>query len=151
LGTLNGDHVTILNVVESHNELKITSPRGSKVPLLAGALGRVFLAQLEEGKAREIVQKKGLRRYTANSVTDPKKFLKEIGETKRKGYAIDNEEFILGVTAIASPIHTPHLPPAAIWVVGFSPSFRDGKMEKVVFEIQKAASEISRLLKDRLR
>ena len=150
LGTLNGDHVTILSVVESHNELKITSPPGTRVPLLVGATGRVFLAQLEEKKAREIVQKKGLAHYTSKSVTDPKRFLKEVQETKKKGYAIDYEEYILGVTAIAAPIQTTSLPPAAIWVVGFTPGFSDQKMERVVLEIQKAAQEISRLLKDRL-
>ena len=41
LGVLNGDHVTILDVVESPNEMKITSPPGTKLPLLVGATGRV--------------------------------------------------------------------------------------------------------------
>ena len=147
LGIMHGDHAIILKVIESRNELKITAPPGSRVPLLAGALGRVFLAQMEEGKAREVVQTKGLKRYTANSVTDPKKFLKEVEETRGKGFAIDHEEYILGVTAIASPIRTIALPPVAIWVVGFSPSFSDPKMEKVILEIQNTAMEISRLIK----
>ena len=150
LGTLNGDHVTILNVVESHNELKITSPPGTRMPLLAGASGRVFLAQLEEKKAREVVQKKGLSRYTSKTVTDTKRFLKEVEETRKRGYAIDHEEYLLGVTAVAAPIPTTSLPPAAIWVVMFTPSSYDQKLEKVALEIQKAAQEVSRLLKDRL-
>jgi len=150
LGTLNGDHVTILNVVESHHELKITSPPGTRLPLLVGATGRVFLSQLEGRKANEIIQRIGLVRYTSKSVTDPKKFLKEVAEAQKKGYAIDREEYILGVTAVAAPILTTSLPPAGIWVVGFSPGFNDQKMEKVVSEIQVAAREISRLLKDRL-
>jgi len=148
LGIMHGDHAIILKVVESHNELKITAPAGSRVPLLAGALGRVFLAQLEEEKAREMVQKKGLKVYTTNSVTDSKRFLKEVEETRRKGFATDQEEYILGVTAIASQIKTLSLPPVAIWVVGFSPGFTDPKMEKVVLEIQKTAIEISQLIKN---
>ena len=150
LGILNGDHVTILNVVESHNELKITSPPGTRMPLLAGATGRVFLAQLEEKKARDLVQKKGLTRYTPKSVTDVKRFFKEMEETRKRGYAIDHEEYLLGVTAVAAPIQTTSLPPAAIWVVMFTPGSYDQKIEKVVQEIQKAAQEVSRLLKDRL-
>ncbi|MBA4392474.1 MAG: IclR family transcriptional regulator [Desulfobacca sp.] len=148
LGIMHGDHAIILKAVESHNELKITAPIGSRVPLLAGALGRVFLAQMEEEKAIEVVQKKGLRVYTANSVTDPKQFLEEVAEARRKGFAIDREKYILGVTAVASPIETISLPPVAIWVVGFSPSFSEKKMEKVIQEIQKAAMEISRLIKN---
>jgi len=150
LGTLNGDHVTILNVVESHHELKITSPPGTRLPLLVGATGRVFLSQLEGRKANEIIQRIGLVRYTSKSVTDPKKFLKEVAEAQKKGYAIDREEYILGVTAVAAPILTTSLPPAGIWVAGFSPGFNDQRMEKVVSEIQVAAREIRRLLKDRL-
>lgn len=150
LGTLNGDHVTILNVVESHNELKITSPPGTRMPLLAGATGRILLAQLEEKKARELVQKKGLTRYTPKSVTDVKRFFKEVEETRKRGYAIDHEEYLLGVTAVAAPIQNTSLPPAAIWVVMFTPNSHDQKMEKVVLEIQKAAQEVTRLLKERL-
>ncbi len=150
LGTVNDDHVTILHVVESHNELKITSPPGTRMPLLVGATGRVFLGQLEEKKRRDLLEKKGLARYTAKSVTDPKRFLKETEEAKKRGCAIDYEEYILGVTAIAAPVQTTSLPPAAIWVVGFTPSFSGQKMEKVTSEIQKTAQEISRLLKDRL-
>src|SRR3972149_9034735 len=86
VGILNGDHVTVLDVVESQNELKITSPPGTRLPLLAGATGRVFLAQLGEEKAKEIVQKMGLLRYTPKSVVDPKRFLQELEEAKMKGY-----------------------------------------------------------------
>lgn len=146
LGIMHGEHVIILKMVESHSELKITAPVGSRVPLLSGALGRVFLAQMEGEKAREIVQKRGLKVYTANSVTDPKRFLKEVDETRRKGFAIEHEEYILGVTAVASPIETISLPLAAIWVVGLSPGFSDTRMEKVIHEIQKTAMEISRLI-----
>jgi DNA-binding IclR family transcriptional regulator len=143
LGIMNGDHVTILDVVESHNEMKITSPPGTRLPLLAGATGKVFLAQLEEKKAKEILKKMGLVRFTSKSLVDQKKFFKEVEETKKKGYAIDDEEYILGVRAIAAPIQTSSAPLAAIWVVGFTSSLNDQKMERVIAEIKKTVEEIS--------
>jgi DNA-binding IclR family transcriptional regulator len=146
LGVMNGDHVTILDVVESRNEMKITSPPGTRLPLLVGATGRVFLGQLELEKAGEIVGKMGLVKYTPKSIVDPKKFLREVGEAKKKGCAIDHEEYMLGVTAIAAAIETRSFPPAGIWVVGFASSLNDQKIEKVVTEIRKAAQEISRSL-----
>jgi DNA-binding IclR family transcriptional regulator len=149
LGIMHGDHTIILKTAESSKELKITAPIGTRVPLLAGALGRVFLAQTGKDRAAEIIQKKGLKGYTANSVIDPKQFLEEVEEARRDGYAIDRERYILGVTAVAAPITTIALPPMAIWVVGFSPSFSDKKMEMVIREIKKAAQEISRLIKNR--
>jgi DNA-binding IclR family transcriptional regulator len=106
LGIMSGDHVTILDVVDSHNEMKITSPPGTRLPLLAGATGKVFLAQFEEKKAKEIIQKIGLARFTPKSIFDPKKFLREVEEMKKRGYAIDDEEYMLGVRAIAAPVQT---------------------------------------------
>ncbi|NWF91492.1 MAG: IclR family transcriptional regulator [Syntrophaceae bacterium] len=146
LGIMNGDHITILDVVESHNELKITSPPGTRLPLLAGATARAFLSQLEESKVKEIVQKMGLVRYTPRSVVDSKRFLAEVQEVRKRGYAIDNEEYMLGVRAVAAPIHTSSIAPAAIWVVGFTSSLNDSKMERVIVEIQKTSREISRAM-----
>jgi DNA-binding IclR family transcriptional regulator len=75
LGVLNGDHVTILDMVESRNEMKITSPPGTRLPLLAGATGRVLLSQIEKEKSKEMIQKKGLVRYTSKTVIDQRQFL----------------------------------------------------------------------------
>jgi DNA-binding IclR family transcriptional regulator len=147
LGVLNGDHVTILDLVESHNEMKITSPPGTRLPLLVGATGRVLLAQLEEKKAREIVHRLELTRYTPKSLTDARQFLKGVAETRQKAYSIDDEEYMLGVRAIAAPVQSASFPPAAIWVVGFSSSLDDRKMERVVPEIMRTAREISHSLK----
>ena len=146
LGIMNGDHITILDVVESRNEMKITSPPGTRLPLLVAATGRVFLGQLELEKAVEIVRKMGLVKYTPKATVDPKKFLREMEEAKKKGYAIDHEEYMLGVRAVAAPIQSSSFPPAGIWVVGFASSLNDQKIEKVVMEIRKAAQEISRSL-----
>jgi IclR family transcriptional regulator, KDG regulon repressor len=150
LGVLNGDHVTIVDVVESPNEIKITSPPGTRLPLLVGATGRVLLAQLDREKAQQIVQKMGLKRYTSKSVVDPKQFLKEVGKAREKGYAIDREEYVLGVRAVAAPIQAATLPPAAIWVVGFSSTLEDKKMGIVVGEIQKTVQAISHSVKTSL-
>jgi len=146
LGIMSGDHVTILEVIDSHNEMKITSPPGTRLPLLAGATGKVFLAQFEEKKAKEVIQKMGLSKFTPKSIFDPKKFLREAEETKKRGYAIDDEEYMLGVRAIAAPVQTAFPPLAAIWVVGFTSSLDDQKMKTVIREIQEATKEINRSL-----
>jgi DNA-binding IclR family transcriptional regulator len=147
LGIMNGGHITILDVVESQNEMKITSPPGTRLPLLAGATGKVFLSLLDEKRAREIIQKVGLPRFTSRSVTDPKKFFRDVEEAKQRGYAIDNEEYLLGVRAIAAPIQMVSHPPAAIWAVGFTSSLNEQKIDIVISEIQKTAREISHPIK----
>ncbi len=147
LGVVNGDHVTILDVVESPSEMKITSPPGTRIPLLAGATGKVFLSQFEEKKARETIQRLGLIKYTSKSITDPEEFIKVIKEVKKQGYAIDDEEYLAGVKAVASPIKTCSMPPAAIWVVGFTSNINDQKTKKIIAEIQKTVQEINDFIK----
>lgn len=147
VGVMNGDHVTILDVVESPNEMKITAPPGTRLPLLAGATGKVFLSQLQEKRGKEIVEKMRLVKYTAKSIVDRKKFLKEAGEAKKRGYAIDDEEYLIGVRAIASPIQISSLPPAAIWVVGFASNLNSEKMNQAILEIRKASQEICESMK----
>lgn len=146
LGALNGDHVTILDVVESPKEMKITSPPGTKLPLLVGATGRALLSLLEREKVREIVERLGLVRYTSKSVVDPKHFLRDVARAREAGYAVDSEEYILGVRAIAAPIRASALPPAAIWVVGFTSTLDNKKVETVCSKIRETAEEINHSL-----
>jgi IclR family KDG regulon transcriptional repressor len=146
LGVLNGDHVTIVDTVESRNEMKITSPPGTRLPLLAGATGRVLLSQIEKEKAKEIIEKKGLVRYTSKTVIDHRQFLREIEEVKKRGYAVDEEEYITGVRAVAAPLLSASSAPAALWVVGFTSTLDDQKVKMVIREIQETTQEIKQSL-----
>jgi DNA-binding IclR family transcriptional regulator len=88
----------------------------------------------------------GLARYTPKSVTDGKLFFKDVLEVKEKGYAVDDEGYLLGVRAIAAPIPVPSFPPAAIWVVGFTSTLDDRKLKSVTLEIPRTAQEITQTL-----
>jgi len=142
LGVRNGDHVTILDIVESTQNLKITAPVGTTIPVLAGAIGKVMLAQMESPDAAALINAKELTRFTDNTITDSQEYLKEVAFVKQKGYAIDNEEFIPGVKAIAAPIHSLNKMMAAIWVVGFKAGIDDRQTEFIATEIRKTSEAI---------
>ncbi len=146
LGVLNGDHVTILDVVEPKGELKITAPSGTRLPLLAGATGKVFLATMEMERAREVINSLGLTAYTPNSITDVDRYIEEIEEVREKGFATDDEEYIRGVRAVACPLEADPLP-HAMWVVGFSRSLDNKKMGWVIDELRKTSHFISEALR----
>ncbi len=149
LGVLNGDRVTILDIVESRNDLKITSLVGTTIPLMAAATGKVFLASLAKPEALEIINSKGLTKYTENTVIGLDQFLKEIEKVRTRGYATDYEEYILGVRAVASPITGNKYYQSALWVVGFKTSLNDEKMNALIKATKKAAELISRKFEDR--
>jgi DNA-binding IclR family transcriptional regulator len=144
LGVLNGDRITILDIVESRKELKITSPRGTAISLFAGATGKVFLASMEEDQAIGIIRAKELSRYTKNTITDPEQYLEEIRRVRQAGYATDDEEYIMGVRAVAAPIRGEGRLNSAIWVVGFKAGLDEERMESLIKETKAAAREIGR-------
>jgi DNA-binding IclR family transcriptional regulator len=149
LGVLNGNHVTIIDIVESEHELKITSPVGSTVSLLAGAVGKVFLSAMEDRRIDEILAGERLSAYTAYSIVDPVEYRKAVEEAGISGYALDDEEYILGVRAAAALIDAPVPVPAAIWVVGFKTDLAGSTMEILGTAARAAAGAIAEDLKAR--
>jgi IclR family KDG regulon transcriptional repressor len=142
LGILNRDHVTVLDIVESRQDLKITAPIGTTIPLFAGAVGKVFLASMEEEQTEEIIRSKGLTRFTENTIVNPELYYQELRSVRENGYAVDDEEYILGVRAVASPIMGLGQLMSAIWVVGFKASLDGKKMEALIKATKKAAEAI---------
>jgi DNA-binding IclR family transcriptional regulator len=142
LGILNWDHVTVLDIVESRQDLKITAPIGTTMSLFAGAVGKVFLASMEESQSQKIIRSKGLTRFTKNTIVDPELYFQELENVRKKGYAVDDEEYILGVRAVASPIVGLGQLMSAIWVVGFKASLNEKKMKAVIAVTKEAAEAI---------
>jgi len=148
LGILNWDHVTVLDIVESRQDLKITAPIGTTMSLFAGAVGKVFLASMEESQSQKIIRSKGLTRFTKNTIVDPELYFQELENVRKKGYAVDDEEYILGVRAVASPIVGLGQLMSAIWVVGFKASLNEKKMKDVIKGTKEAAEAIRSRIQD---
>ncbi|MFO8166204.1 MAG: IclR family transcriptional regulator [Thermodesulfobacteriota bacterium] len=143
LGTSSWDHVTVLDIVESRQDLKITAPIGTTIPLFAGAVGKVFLGSMEEEQTEKIIRSKGLTRFTEHTIVDPELYSQELRRVREMGYAVDDEEYILGVRAVASPIVGLCQLMSAIWVVGFKASLDEKKMKTLIIMTKKAAEDIS--------
>ncbi len=144
LGIRSGDRVSIIDIVESTQDLKITAHIGARLPLLAGATGKVIMASLAEDEAAQLIRTVGLRQNTENSITDPDRYLEEIRRARIAGYALDNEEYLHGVRAVAAPIQVPARQMSAIWVVGFSQSLTAERMTPIAVATKEAAESISR-------
>ena len=150
LGILSWDHVAILDIVESSQDLKITAPVGTTIPIFAGAAGKVFLAYMDEEQARKIVKAKGLPRFTENSIVDTAIYFQELQQVRKNGFAVDDEEYILGVRAVASPLMGLGQLRSAIWTVGFKASLDQKKMTALCSQTRKAAETISRRIQQQL-
>jgi len=146
IGVLNINRITILDVVESNNDLKITSPPGTTISIFAGAAGKVMLASLSERECERIVKERALPAFTPSSITDPRLYLQEIGQVRRQGFATDYEEYLPGVWAVAAPIRGWKQFYSAIWAVGFKTGLDQKGMSNLITNTVEAASRVSRLL-----
>ena len=147
VGIQNQQRITILDVVDSNRSLKITAPRGSTIPFLAGAIGKILLADMDDTEIFKIINK-GLPRFTEHTITDPDQFFLQIQLTRERGYGIDDEEYISGVRATAALLQGKPGSSYAIWAVGFKTMLNDQRMAELATGILKAANEISRRVKD---
>jgi IclR family KDG regulon transcriptional repressor len=151
LGALNGDRrsILVLDVVECEHDFKITSPVGSTLPLFAAAPGKALLSIMDKDEAQEIIEEKGLPKYTKKSITDTDRFIEAIEEVHATGIAADYEEYISGVRAIAIPISGGKKHPATMYVVGFKARLNQEKMDILKKEIIEAGMRINRKIKDK--
>ncbi len=131
LGVRIRNRVLIITTAEASESLKISVPVGSTIPLLGGAVGKVFLSDETPDHAIQLIQKHGLRRYTPRSITDATEYLTELDHVRAQGYAVDIEEYLQGIRAVAVALHNRRGLPAALWVVGISASMDTEKMKKI--------------------
>ena len=75
-------------------------------PLHISASGKVILAALGEDEVLNIIQQNGLESYTDNTITDEAELFTELEQIREQGYAVNNEEEIVGYCAVAAPVQT---------------------------------------------
>jgi DNA-binding IclR family transcriptional regulator len=127
LGQVESDGVRIVDLVEVPNgptALRLSARRGAHLHLLAGATGRVVLADWPLSRREEYLRLRPLPRFTKYSITDQDAYLAAVEETAHTGIGMDREEYLVGVSAVAAAIHglAGELL-ALVWIVGFSASF----------------------------
>ncbi len=93
-----------LDRVETDWPFRIQLPIGSNVPFHSTASGKCFLASLSPALRKRTVGAMNLEAITPNTYCDSDKFLEELRRISKQGYAVDNEEFMEGMIAIAVPV-----------------------------------------------
>lgn len=147
LAVLDEEKVLYIDKKECNRSPRIVSEIGSTLPCHCTALGKVLLAYLNKDKLDNIVRNKKLETYTKNTITDPINLENELRMIKTQGYAVDNEEIMIGVKCIALPIYDHQNNVIAALSVSY-PTYRfpDNQPHKHVRRIRKVTLEISNIL-----
>lgn len=93
-----------LERVETEWPLRIQLPIGSRVPFYCTASGKMYLSSLAPNDLRKYLEAAELQRRTPNTITDSDALLQELRRVRNNGYALDREEFIEGMIALAVPV-----------------------------------------------
>lgn len=146
LGVLSRSRGLIVATAEAGKPFKISAPPGTSIPIFAGAVGKVFLAGLPRPRAEALIRQQGLPAYTPRTITDRRRYLEELETVRRRGFALDREEYLPGVAAVAVSLGSPAGLPLALWVVGLAEAMDDTALESIAEETQNAARRLQEIL-----
>jgi len=90
--------VLYIDQVESPATLRVNAQVGTLNPLHCTALGKALLA------FGDLELPPTLESFTLHTLTDPGRLRKNLEQVRTQGYAVDDEEFDIGVRCIAVPV-----------------------------------------------
>lgn len=104
LGVLDGHHVRYVDVIESSHTFRLASEVGSRRPLYCTSLGKAMAAHLSAEELQDLLNSIRFERQTPKTIVERGKLEKELVRIRQRGYAVDDEEAVLGARCVASPI-----------------------------------------------
>jgi DNA-binding IclR family transcriptional regulator len=123
LCVLESARVIYLDKIEPTRSVRMITRIGASNPIHCTSVGKAILAFLPEDRAAEVLRKIRFERFTTRTLVTAEALKTEMEKTRRRGYAVDDEEFEEGLRCIAVPLlDAQRQPVAAVSISG--PSFR---------------------------
>lgn len=146
LAILDGDEAVYIDKVESPrpNSIRLHSQIGKRIPLHCTAVGKILLSYLDNNQVEYIMSKKGMTKFTQNTIDNLEDYLKELGTVRSQGYAFDEVEHEEGIRCVAAPIYDRKgRVIASISISGATIYINEERMAVLTDEVVKTAMEIS--------
>lgn len=105
LAVLDGIENIYIAKSEASHTLRLDSFVGARLPAFATGIGKVLLAGLEEAELDHRLRNVILFAYTSTTITDMVALREVLRKIRTQGYALDNQEYSLGVCCYAVPIY----------------------------------------------
>ncbi len=103
-GVLDEHHVVHVARAAQRRVMIANLSPGSRIPAYCSAMGRVLLAAMPEEEARALVTDMNRRPLTALTLTDVDKIMEQVRITRERGYGTVDQEFEIGLCALAIPV-----------------------------------------------
>ena len=148
LAMLRDDKVVYIDKLDTPSGLSLATYVGFATDPHAAAGGKVLLAGLKDEAVRGIYKNKPLKDYGKNTITRLPALMAELDKIRKRGYAVDDEEYYEGVRCVAAPVRSGGQVVAAISVTGSIFTMTQDRIEKeLAARVIKAADLVSDELK----
>lgn len=104
LATLDGLEVLSIERCDGAHPLRSAAALGQRKPLYCTSQGKAILSALPPGERDEIVRGLTLKALTPHTLTDRRRLQAELKIVASRGWAMDDEEIVLGVRCVGAPI-----------------------------------------------
>lgn len=105
LARLAGSDNVYLARVDSSHALRLQSEPGSRLPAQATGIGKALLSLMSEAEIEALFGAGALPVYSPTSLASVAALKQELELTRRRGFALDNEEYTPGVFCLAVPVY----------------------------------------------
>lgn len=119
--------------VPQNESFSFDSTIGKWVYLHANSAGKAILANLPREEVDEIIDRHGLPAQTENTITDRQVLFDELEATRERGYAMNFQEDLRGLHAIATPIISDGRPVAAVTIAGAANRLTEDRIEDELY------------------
>lgn len=136
--------VFYMDKAESPHAVRIVIEPGKRAPGHCVASGKLFLSHLSAEELTQYVAKHPLRAYTENTITEMASLKQELEQIRQRSYAVDYEEYEVGLKGLAAPIYNySGKMVAALCVAGISMRIPDDKVQSISQVLNEMAQTIS--------
>jgi len=144
LGVIDDGEAVFISQVESREMMRMIVRLGSRSPIHASGVGKALLANMSEQGLAQVLQQRGLARYTERSIDNPTQLREELQRIRQLGYALDDEEHAIGLRCVSSAIFDENGQAlAAISLSGPKARVTDGRLDELGIAVRQSADEIT--------
>jgi DNA-binding IclR family transcriptional regulator len=104
LAVLEGDEAVLVDKLEPPEGAHVATWVGKRMDLHCSAVGKAIMAYLPEEQFYRLARDRGFTRYNENTKVTRRRIVEEIGEIRKCGYAVEDEEGEIGFRCVGCPI-----------------------------------------------
>jgi DNA-binding IclR family transcriptional regulator len=146
VNVLSGDACVCIDKVRGNEGMQLDWRIGSRGPLYCGGSSKAILAYMPAADQARVANDSKTQ-FTPHTLTDGAALLSELSRIRARGYAIDNQEMVMGVFCVGVPIFDRFgRPVGALSVSGSTPKVPGDEVLPVVKRLQDACGHVSKRL-----